>query len=193
MQLHIPEYAVDRVALWLDAVSSSLLANIGSMHFNILVQNIDLVQGQNIAALKRFGKVTATTAHEAYSTKETRDRLAVPLHRLGTWVGPELYDRRAYRNREPILVVSHDEHPLKEQFLGQIARALPQLKIQVIHNLSYEAYKTLVSRAKWSLTFGEGLDGYFVETVFSGGNSFAVTTNASSRPPLVKTIECSFA
>ena len=37
------------------------------------------------------------------------------------------------------------------------------------------------------------LDGYFVETVFSGGNSFAVTTNASSRPPLVKTIECSFA
>jgi hypothetical protein len=70
--------------------------------------------------------------------------------------------------------VSHDEHPLKEEVLGQIARELPQLKIQVVNKLSYEEYKALLARAKWSLTFGEGLDGYFVETVFSGGNAFAV-------------------
>jgi hypothetical protein len=32
----------------------------------------------------------------------------------------------------------------------------------------------LVARTKWALTFGEGLDGYFLETVFAGGISFAV-------------------
>jgi hypothetical protein len=32
----------------------------------------------------------------------------------------------------------------------------------------------LTSRAKWSLTFGEGLDGYFVETAYTGGVPFAV-------------------
>ncbi len=58
--------------------------------------------------------------------------------------------------------------------LQQIARAHPQLEIRIVHNLSYEEYKALVSRGKWALTFGEGLDGYFAETIFSGGNSFAV-------------------
>jgi hypothetical protein len=32
----------------------------------------------------------------------------------------------------------------------------------------------LARRAKWSLTFGEGLDGYFAEPVWSGGVAFAV-------------------
>jgi len=32
----------------------------------------------------------------------------------------------------------------------------------------------LIRIAKWSLTFGEGFDGYFLEPVFSGGIGFAV-------------------
>jgi hypothetical protein len=172
LQLHIPEGGVNRVARWLEGARFTLLRNLKEIHLNILLQNIDLIQGQDVATLKRFGKVTATTAHEAYSNAATREMLGVPLRRLGVWLGR--YNRRAYRDKEPILVVSHDEHPLKEHVLGQIARALPQVDIRVIQNLSYEEYKELVSRAKWSLTFGEGLDSYFVEMVLSGGNAFAV-------------------
>jgi hypothetical protein len=174
LQVHIPEYAVNRVALWLDSVSSSLLRDIGTIHLNVMVQNIDQIEGQNIGELTRFGTVTVTTAHEAYGNAATRNIVGVPLHKLGVCTGPELYDRRAYRDKEPVLVVSHDEHPLKEQVLGQIAGALPWLEIRVVHNLSYEEYRALILRAKWSLTFGEGLDGYFAEMVFSGGNGFAV-------------------
>ena len=174
LQIHIPEYAVSIMADWLNAVSSSLLRRIPEVHLNILLQNIDLIQGQNVAALKRFGKVTATTAHEAYGNSATRQVLDVPVHRLGVRIGPELYHRTAYRDKKPILVVSHDEHPLKEHVLQQIAAAHPQLEICIVHDLSYEDYKALVCRAKWALTFGEGLDYYFAETVFSGGNPFAV-------------------
>jgi SAM-dependent methyltransferase len=174
LQLHIPEYAINRVALWLDAVSSPLLRNIATIHLNVMLQNIDQIEGQDVEELKRFGTVTVTTGHDAYGTLATRQRLGIPLHRLSVCIGPELYRRTAYQAKEPILVVSHDEHPLKEQVLGQIARSLPQLQIRIVNNLSYEEYKALISRAKWSLTFGEGLDGYFAETVFSGGNSFAV-------------------
>jgi len=124
--------------------------------------------------LKRFGRVTATTAHEAYSNSATRQALGVTVHKLSVYFGPELYKRTAYQDKEPILVVSHDEHPLKEQVLQQVAHAHPKLEIRIVNNLSYEEYKALVSRAKWALTFGEGLDGYFAETIFSGGNSFAV-------------------
>jgi hypothetical protein len=174
LQLHIPEYEVDSMTRWLDAVSSPLLRNIPEIHLNIMLQNIDLIEGQNVAELKRFGKVTATTAHEAYGNAATRQMLGVAVHKLGTRFGAELYKRTAYRDKKPILVVSDDKHPLKEQVLQQIARAHPQLEIRIVHNLSYEEYKALVSRAKWALTFGEGLDGYFAETIFSGGNSFAV-------------------
>ena len=44
----------------------------------------------------------------------------------------------------------------------------------MIRGLTYEQFKRLIARAKWSLTFGEGLDGYFAEPVFSGSVSFAV-------------------
>jgi hypothetical protein len=80
------------------------------------------------------------------------------------------------------MVVSHDEHPLKQDVLREIARAIPGLDIRVVKNLSYEEYKALVSCAKWALTFGEGLDFYFMETVFSGGNSFAVFNNRFFTP-----------
>jgi hypothetical protein len=174
LQLHIPEYVVNRMSKWLNDVSSSLLKNIRDIHLNVMLQNIDLIEGQNVAELKRFGKVTATTAHEAYSNSATRQALGITVHRLSVRFGPELYKRTAYPDKKPILVVSPDEHPLKDEVLQQIARAHPQLEIRIVQNLSYEEYKVLISRAKWALTFGEGLDGYFAETIFSGGNSFAV-------------------
>jgi hypothetical protein len=174
LQLHIPEGGVNRVAQWLDVVRFSLLRNIKEIDLNIMIQNIDLIHGQNIAELKRFGKVTATTAHEAYCNPAMRETLGVPLHRLGVCNGPELYAPSGYGEKEPILVVSHDEHPLKEQVLAQIARALPGLQIRIVRNLPYEDYKKLVWRARWSLTFGEGLDGYFADMIFNGGVSFAV-------------------
>ena len=52
--------------------------------------------------------------------------------------------------------------------------AIPGLRVQVIQNLTYEQYKAVISRAKWAITFGEGLDGYIIEPVFSGAIGFAV-------------------
>ena len=172
--LHIPAYSVNQVLDWLASASPALLTNVREIHLNILLMNIDNIQGKNVSGLKRFGKVTCTTAHDAYANSATREALGVPLHRLSVCNGPEYYSRSVYEDKEPILIVSPDPHPLREQVLGQIAQALPELSIEVIQNLSYEDYKKLIGRAKWSLTFGEGLDGYFVEQIFSGGVSFAV-------------------
>ena len=182
LMLHIPAYAVDRVLAWLTSAAPALLNKIREIHLNVLLFNIDNVQGKNVKGLMRFGRVTATTAHEAYSNAATREALGVTLHRLLICQGPEFYLRADYHDKESILVVSRDTNALKEQVLEQIARALPDLRIQVIDNFSYEDYKKLIRRAKWSLTFGEGLDGYFVEQVFSGGIPFAVFNNRFFTP-----------
>jgi hypothetical protein len=181
--IHIPAYTVDRILDWLTSASPTLLSNVREIHLNILLMNIDNIQGKNVSGLKRFGKVTCTTAHEAYTNSTTREAMDVPLHRLSTCVGPEIYSLSGYQEKEALLIVSPDGHPLREKVLHQIAQACPDLTIKIIENLSYGDYTKLVRRAKWSLTFGEGLDGYFIEPVFSGGVSFAVFNDRYFTPP----------
>jgi hypothetical protein len=183
--IHVPEYAVNQLSEWLGSNWGRLEAA-RQIHFNVLVQNIDLVQGQDPRALKRFGKVTCTTAHEAYSNAETREALGVSLHRLSCCNGPELYTLSGYTKKHPLLMVSHDKHPLKEKVLLKIKQALPSLKIQVIQNLPYEDYCKVAYSTKWSLTFGEGLDGYFSDPVFSGGVAFAVFNERYFTPAFAK-------
>ena len=181
--MHIPAYAVDRVLDWLTSASQELLSKVQDVHLNILLMNIDAIQGKNVSGLKRFGRVTCTTAHEAYSNLRTREILGVPLHRLGTYYGPELFSPSDYRDKESILVVSHDRHPRKEEVLEKIAASLPALRIQIVRNLHFDDYKDLTRRAKWSLTFGEGMDGYFADHLLSGGVSFAVFNDRFFTPP----------
>lgn len=173
LMIHIPEYAVNQVADWLDSHQSKFRA-IKELHLNVLVQHIDIMQGQDLKRLARFGKVTCTTAHEAYSNASTREALGVSLHRLSCCNGPERYTLSRYEDKQPLLMVGHDQHPLKEKVIAGIAQALPLLQIQVIQGLTFEEYLEVARRAKWSLTFGEGLDSYFSDPVFSGGVSFAV-------------------
>jgi hypothetical protein len=171
--IHIPEYAVNQVADWLDSYEPKL-RNIKELHLNVLVQHIDIMQGQDLKHLERFGKVTCTTAHEAYSNAATREAFGVSLHRLSCCNGPDRYTLSRYEDKQPLLMVGHDQHPLKETVIAEIGRALPSLKIQVIKGLEFEEYLEVARHAKWSLTFGEGLDSYFSDPVFSGGVSFAV-------------------
>jgi len=145
------------------------------LHFNILLQNIELIPSPaDIRALQQVGTVTCTTSHDAYLQNEKVNALGCPIRRLSTYVSPEQYERVPLRLREDILVVSPDPHPMKELILKDIRAAFPNLRLVVVRNMSYKDYKALVAQAKWSLTFGEGLDGYFIETIFSGGVGFAV-------------------
>jgi hypothetical protein len=124
--------------------------------------------------LSSFGKLTGTTAHAKYSTLQLRRRLGFPLHKLSVFVSPEQYIMRRYPQKDNLMIVSPDNHPRKLEVLRLIRQNFPQLEIKIIRNMTYETYKDTISRAKWALTFGEGLDGYFVEPVFSGSVSFSV-------------------
>ena len=178
LMIHIP---VIYIHLFLRNITNEerlRLSKIRNVHINLMIMNITLLKAldpiEYINELKQFGKVTCTTAHEQYTTSEIRGKLGIPLHKLSVWVSPEQYNKERYTGKENLMVVSPDRHPKKAEVLSLLARQLPQLKIQIIENLTYDEYKNVISRAKWALTFGEGLDGYFVESIFSGGVSFSV-------------------
>jgi hypothetical protein len=174
LMVHVPEYAVNQVLTALTPEERVLLGRPKVVHFNVMIQNIDQIEGQHIQALQCLGKVTCTTGHEAYCSEAVRHNVGVPLHRLSVCVDLGQCFQTPYREKEELLLVSPDPHPSKEEVLAKIQKAYPDLRIQIIHSLSNEQYKQLISRAKWSLTFGEGLDGYFVEVILSGGVGFAV-------------------
>lgn len=173
--IHIPEYAIPCYLTAISDVRYQELRRIKYLHTNIMLQNIDLLPPMKyVEELKKMSKLTTcTTAHEKYTTVALRERLGIAIHRFSVFVSPEQYKRKAYREKEDIIVVSSDKHSIKSSVLDLLARKIPKIRIQVIENLTYERYRKIILNAKWALTFGEGLDLYFIETVFSGGISFS--------------------
>lgn len=173
--IHVPEcYVVQFVA----SVGWRFRARLRQVHdvqINVVLQNIDLAPGsKSLGMLATLGRVTITTAHEQYTSQEMRQRIGYPLHHLSTFVSPGQYVRVPTVDKENLLVLSPDPSDQRGRILGLLHERLPEMELVTVQGMRYEDYKSLLQRARWSLTFGEGLDGYFVETVFSGGIAFAV-------------------
>jgi hypothetical protein len=173
--IHIPEFLVQYFPNSLSYAARVWLKQMDLVHINIMNQNIRLMpQLDEIDALRSIaGKITISTAHQKYCSPYYRDHYGLPIHKLSVWISPEQYQFREREDKENLLVASPDPHPMKEQIL-QILENIPGLTVQIIKNLTYTQYKELIARAKWSVTFGEGLDGYLIEPVFSGAIGFAV-------------------
>lgn len=172
---HLPEFMVSHFVKKLNQKDKIWLKRAADIHINVMNQNIRLMpEPAELGGLKNIStKVTITTAHQKYCTQYYREYFGVPLHKFSVWISPEQYHFKSWKEKKNLLVVSPDGHPLKEEIIQQL-RSIPNLEIQVIQNLTYKAYKELIADAKWSLTFGEGLDGYLIEPVFSGAVGFAV-------------------
>ena len=78
------------------------------------------------------------------------------------------------RSRCRRLRLSPDLHPAKSEIVYRMAEALPDHKIIEIRKMTYQQYKNVIRDAKFMFTFGEGLDGYFVESIYSGAIAMAI-------------------
>jgi len=143
--------------------------------YNILLQNIDSIPSvADVEQLKALGGVSITAAHKAYASVHTEGLLGCPLWHLSVWISPEQYEYRSFGDKKNVIVVSPDSHSDRNEILDLLRLKLPEFDFMVVRRMTYQQYKALIATAKFSLTFGEGLDGYFVETVFSGGIGCAV-------------------
>jgi hypothetical protein len=141
--------------------------------FNILLQNINRIPPKSaIEALEKLGTTTATVAHKA--SMESAKSLDCPVHYLSWWLCPEAFSRATYSSKQKLIVISPDEHPEKTKIVNRIRAVLPDHKIVEIRNMTYRQYKNIIRDSKFTFTFGEGLDGYFVESIFSGGIGMAI-------------------
>ena len=139
---------------------------------------------QNILMMKHPGeiarwfslteKVTQTTAHNKYTTQSIADEYALPTHHFSTFVDPRQYHHVPYNKKEDLIVFSPDTTKKKELIVSRLKKDFPKYKFVTIKDMNYEKYKEVISKAKYTVTFGEGFDGYYVEAFFSEGITFAV-------------------
>jgi hypothetical protein len=171
--LQIPEYFCKDFLSQLSPSERLFLDTIPRLHVNIMLQNIDQCKPDDIQPLRTLtDEITCTTAHDRYSTQEQSTRFGIPLHKLSVFV--DHYEQRRWAEKQDIIVLSPDQHPLRGRVIDTIAKELPSLELITVENMSYEDYRSLIAKAKWSLTFGEGLDRYFAEMAWTGGIPFAV-------------------
>lgn len=160
------------------------IENVKEIKINILNQNDMLMPDLKcINEIKKItSNITMTVAHEKYATLERRKYYDIALHLFSPWTSPTPYIFKKFNEKENIIVLSPDTidnnlYPTlytKENIINKLKIELPQFEIITIENMAYEDYKKLISTAKFAITFGEGLDGYFCEPIFSGCVSFAV-------------------
>lgn len=147
----------------------------------ILNQNNDLMPKPTDfrAGLESLTKdITISTAHKRYCTQQLANDYMYDV----TLLTPLLPDmaQLSFEEKDDVILVSpdplasHVEETTKEKILDQIAARFPHLKQKVVENMSLAKYLDLASRAKYSITFGEGLDGYFIEPVLAKGVAFSV-------------------
>lgn len=179
--LHVPELFLLDLKESLELDQRNWIKHTKS-HLNALNQSVMLMPNPMDFkdATSGYDFTTITTAHEKYCTQEFADLYNVPVHRFSVWITPENYKHLSFVEKEDLIIVSPDPHPRKNQILEILADF--DLKVVIIQNLSYREYKDIISRAKWALTFGEGFDGYFIESIFSGAVSIAVYNEAFFPP-----------
>lgn len=178
--MHIPECYVDEFVFnyknkW-STKEKQWIKNIEKVHINILNQNILLMPSvQSIATLKEISSlVTQTTAHDKYGTFKTQMQFDVPLHHFSTCIDPANYTYKEYLGKSKIIMISPDHNEHKQSILKILRSSFPDFTLVTVKNMDYTDYKKLAAVCMFSITFGEGLDGYFLEPILSGGVSFAV-------------------
>ncbi|WP_223650903.1 hypothetical protein [Hymenobacter psoromatis] len=152
------------------------LKAVRNLQINVMNQNNELMPTVTVFDnLKKLtNTVTITAAHKQYANKKLSQKYQVPVHYLSAWFEQNSLLVEHYSKKKDILIVSPDEHPRKTAILNKIKYNLPHIKQVIVKGMQYDDYKLLEKQAKWSLSFGEGFDGYTIFPVLKGGISFAV-------------------
>lgn len=140
---------------------------------NILNQNAQSMPDDNVFYHNKplCGKLTMTLAF-AVNQNKNYPFLDVPLMTMSAWFYGDIEKYSDFDRKENICIVSPDDHPLKRAILKQLEGF--GCKCIEIRNMPFKKYRSLCTRAKWAVSFGEGYDGYCMGTLKDGGIGFAV-------------------
>jgi len=174
--LHIPEYAAVSFVENLTREELDYLAGREKLYVNLLNQNIQLMPEKNRFETLRglSSKISQSVAHHAYFTQEMADKYDLPTLLLPAFTDLSAYTPSGFDDKEKLIIYSLDDAPYKEACLQKIRRELPDYKLVEIRDITFDKFMEYATRCLFSITFGEGFDGYLAQPIHQGGIGFAV-------------------
>lgn len=174
--IHIPDYYSEYFYRDLKHKDKKFLKSIKKLHLNIMNQNIELMPEpkklQNL--YKLTNNITQTIAHNRYATQEICDKWQIPTHLFSVNIDLEKYKTYSFEEKEKIIVLSPDEHEYRDRVVETLKQNFPDWKLITVKNMSFSEYMDLISRAFFTITFGEGMDGYLNQPFYKNSIGFAV-------------------
>ena len=187
--LHIPEYAAATFMEEMSHAEYKYLQSRHQLHVNILNQNIKLMPDK-----KRFwqlrnlcrGNISQSVAHHAYFTQAIADYYDLQTVLVPAYTDLSFYPPARFADKEKLIIYSPDEAPYKAACLKQIAKEFPEFKLLEIQGITFDRFMDYATRCLFSVTFGEGFDGYLTQPTLQGGVGFAVYNDDFFPSPVFK-------
>ena len=177
--LHIPDYYADDFYKDLNEQDLRFLKSIPNLQINIMNQNIELMpKPEKLKNLyKLTNNITQTIAHDRCATQEVCDKWQMPTHLFSALWDMSFYKKYSFEEKEKIIVLSPDKNNYKKDIVSKIENEFQDWEIITVKDLTFSQYMDLISRAYFTITFGEGFDGYFLQPSIVNGIGFAVYNN----------------
>ena len=179
--IHLPEVLSQTFYENLSENEKAWLVKIPKLQINIMNQNIELMPERDVIR-NQLGEITEnitiTTAHSTYATQQLSNKYSAPVHQLTPFL-PDFFNIN-FAQKEKVILISNDNSLYgstiitKDDIIGKLKNDLPTFKIVEINKLPLEDYKNLIAHSLFTISFGEGFDGYFIEPLLSNSLSFAV-------------------
>lgn len=174
--LHIPEYATTDFVDLLSKETLEYLKSRDKLFVNILNQNIDLMPeaSQFIKLRDLADELTQSVAHHSYFSQSFADKYDLPTLLLPAYTDLSAYTASTYDEKEHLIIYSLDDAPHKEACLSLIRKQLPDYELLEIRDITFDQFMDYATRCMFSISFGEGFDGYIAQPIYQGGLGFTV-------------------
>lgn len=174
--IHIPEYAASSFVGGLDETTLEFLQTRKTLYVNILNQKTDIMpDAEDLEDLRSLShELTQSVAHHAYFGQSYANRYDMPLLLLPAYTDLSNYPAISQAEKQKLIIYSLDESIWKASALSQLERHLPDYELREIRGITFDEYMHLATSCRYSITFGEGFDGYLAQPIYQGGVGFAV-------------------
>lgn len=143
---------------------------------NILNQNAEQMPDDIIGfeAARIFKNVTMTLAFKC-----NEDLCYGYLNQKPIYISANFYgdsnNKIEYRDKKSLCIISPDNHERKKEIVDELKRN--NIKCYEFKSIPFHKFKRLQEKAKWTISFGEGYDGYTIPQFTRGGIGLAVFNN----------------
>jgi hypothetical protein len=134
-------------------------------------QNIELMpEAANFAKLRELtAEISQSVAHHAYFGQKFADRYNLPTLLLPAYTDLTPYPPSTFKEKKKLIIYSKDKAPHRNACLKILEKGFPDYERIEISGMSFDRYMQLATECQFSISFGEGFDGYVTQPIQQGG------------------------